>query len=81
MSYDTTIPEILDTLIISFVLVPTETHATILDFFLTFLTQWKSFRQDSSHLVFLIKFYFYLLQHPKIKIKPHFLVFLTSLVT
>jgi hypothetical protein len=37
MSCHTTIPEILDMLILSFVLVPTETHATTMDLFLTFL--------------------------------------------
>jgi hypothetical protein len=48
MSCHTTIPEILDTLIFSFVLVPIKTHATTLDLFLTFLTQRKSFHQDFS---------------------------------
>ncbi len=67
MNYHTTIPEILNTLIFSLVLVPTKTHATTLDLFLTFLAQRKSSHQDFSHLVFLIKFCFYLFATPKIQ--------------
>jgi hypothetical protein len=65
MNCHTTTPKILDTFILSFVLVPTETHATTLDLFLTFLTQRKSSRHDFSHLVLLIKFYFYLFTTPQ----------------
>ncbi len=60
-----TTPEILDMFILSFVLVLTKTHATTLDLFLTFLAQRKSSCQDSSHLVFLIKFNFYLFTTPQ----------------
>ncbi len=74
MSCHTTTPEILEMFILSFVLVPIKTHATTLDLFLTFIAQRKFFHQDSSNPVILIKFYFYLLQHPKIKIQPHFLI-------
>jgi len=65
MNYHKTTPEILDTLILSLMLVPIETHVTIVDLFLTFLAQQKSSRQDSSHLVFLIKFCFYLFTTPQ----------------
>jgi hypothetical protein len=65
MNYHTTTPKILNTLILSLMLVPIETHATTVDLFLTFLTQRKSSCQDSSHLVFLIKFYFYLFTTPQ----------------
>jgi hypothetical protein len=65
MSYHTTTPKILDTLILSLVLVPTKTNATTLDLFLTFLTQWKFSCQDFSHSVFLIKFCFYLFTTPQ----------------
>jgi hypothetical protein len=37
MNCHTTTPKILNSLILSLVLVPTKTHATILDLFLTFL--------------------------------------------
>jgi len=65
MSCHTTTPKILDTLIFSLVLVPTEMCAITQDHFLTFLAQWKSFRQDSSHFVLLIKFCFYLFTTPQ----------------
>jgi hypothetical protein len=65
MNCHTTTSEILDTLIFSLVLIPIETHATTLDLFLTFLTQRKPFRHDFSHLVFLIKFCFYLFITPQ----------------
>ncbi len=65
MSYHTTTPKILNTLILSLVLVPTKTHAITLDLFLTFLAQRKSSCQDSSHSVFLIKFQFYLFTTPQ----------------
>jgi len=72
MSCHTIILKILDRFILSFVLVPIETHATTLDLFLTFLAQQKFTRQDSSNPVVLIKFYFYLFTTPNIKIRPHF---------
>ncbi len=83
MSYHTTTPKILNTLILSLMLVPTKTHATTLDLFLTFLAHQKSFCQDFSHSVFLIKICFYLFTTPKIKIKikPHFLIIVPSLIT
>jgi hypothetical protein len=52
-------------LILSLVLVPTKTHTTTLDLFLTFLTQRKFSRHYSSDLVLLIKFYFYLFTTPQ----------------
>ncbi len=51
--------------ILSLVLLLTKTHATTLDLFLTFLAQQKSSCQDSSHLVFLIKFNFYIFTTPQ----------------
>jgi hypothetical protein len=65
MNYHTTIPKILDTFILSLMLVPTKTHATTLDLFLTFLAQHKSSHQNSFHSVFLIKFCFYLFTTPQ----------------
>jgi hypothetical protein len=65
MSYHTTTPEILDTFILSFVLLPTKTHVTTLDLFLTFIAQRKFFRQDFSDPVILIKFCFYLFTTPQ----------------
>ncbi len=65
MSCHTTTLKILDMFIFSLMLIPTETHATTLDLFLTFLAQQKSYRQDSSHSVFLIKFCFYLFITPQ----------------
>ncbi len=65
MSFHTTTLEILDMLILSLVLVPTETHATTLDLFLTFLIQQKFSFRDSSHLILLIKFCFYLFTTPQ----------------
>ncbi len=61
----TTIPEVLDTLILSLMLIPIETRATILDHFLTFLTHRKFFRQDFSNPILLIKFCFYLFTTPQ----------------
>jgi len=46
-------------------LVPTETHATTLELFLTFLAQQKFSCQDSFHLILLIKFHFYLFTTPQ----------------
>ncbi len=65
MSCLTTTPKILDTFILSLVLVPTETHATTLDLFLTFLAQWNFSHQDYFHSFFLINFCFYLFTTPK----------------
>jgi hypothetical protein len=66
--------KILNTFILSLVLVPTKTHATTMDLFLTFLPQQKFTRQVSSDPVVLNKFYFYLFTISKIKIQPHFSV-------
>jgi hypothetical protein len=56
MNYHTTTPKILDTLILSFALVPTETHATTLDLFMIFVTQRKFYCHDSFDPIVLIKF-------------------------
>ncbi len=65
MSYHTTIPKILDMLILSFVLVLIEAYAIILNLFFTFLTQQKSFCQEFSHSIYSIKFSFYFFTTPK----------------
>jgi len=57
MSYHTITPEILDTLIISLVLVPKEKHARPLDLFLAFLAQRKFNHPNSSDSATLIKSY------------------------
>lgn len=74
MNCHTTVLKILDILIFSLVLVPTETHATTLHLFLKFLAQWKSSSQDSSHFVFLIKFYFYLFTIAQNQNQTHVLI-------
>jgi hypothetical protein len=65
MSYHTTTLKILHTTILSLVLVPTETHATTLNHFLTFLAHRKFYRQDPFDPVFFIKFHFYLFTTPQ----------------
>jgi hypothetical protein len=62
MSCHTTTPKILNTVILSFALVPIETHATTLDLFLTFLAQRKFYHQDffwssNSNQVLLLSIY------------------------
>jgi hypothetical protein len=75
MSYHTTSLEILDTFIFSLVLVPTETHVTTLNIFLTFLAQWKCFHKHSYHSIYLIKFYFSYLKHPQNQNQNHIYFF------
>jgi hypothetical protein len=70
MSCHTTTPEILDTFIISLVLVPKKT-ARPLDLFLTLLVQPKFKRQGSYDPAFLIKFYPKLITTPKSKLTTH----------
>jgi hypothetical protein len=72
MSCHTTTPKILDMFILSLMLVPTKTHVTTSNLFLTFLPQHKSSCQKKFPFIYLIKFYFSYLQHPKIKIKNTF---------
>ncbi len=81
MSCHTTTPKILDTFIISLVLILEKKHARPLDFFLTFLAQQKFKRQGSSDPTVLIKFYPYLITTPKVQINHTLVSYPESLTT